>query len=62
MASPAVALNTDKTLDCTFITTHFSMGIGRMRQVRNLVVTTTADKTQLRQVENSARQQVSDGR
>jgi hypothetical protein len=48
MASPAVALNTDKTLDCTFITTHFSMGIGRMRQVRNLEVTTTADKTQLR--------------
>jgi len=48
MATPAVAPAADKTLECTFITTHFSMGIGRMRQVRNLEVTTTADKTQLR--------------
>ncbi|SRR6266496_1138805 len=50
MATPAVTptLDLSKTADCVFITTHFSMGIGRMRQIRNLEVTTTADKTQLR--------------
>jgi hypothetical protein len=47
--SPAVEkVDLSKTTDCVFITTHFSMGIGRMRQIRNLEVTTTADKSQLR--------------
>lgn len=44
--APAVDLS--KTQDCIFITTHFYMGIGRLRQVRDLVLETTADKTQLR--------------
>ena len=50
MASPAVAPKMDltKTEECTFVTTHFHMGIGRMRQVNNLAVETNADKTQLR--------------
>jgi hypothetical protein len=51
MATPAVApTKTDltKTMDCTFVTTHFRMGIGRMRQIKQIEVTTTADKTQLR--------------
>jgi hypothetical protein len=51
MATPAVApIKTDlsKTMECTFVTTHFHMGIGRMRQIKTLEVTTTADKTQLR--------------
>jgi hypothetical protein len=51
MATPAIAPNaTDltKTMECTFVTTHFHMGIGRMRQIKNLEVTTTADKSQLR--------------
>ena len=47
-SSPAVAIDLGKTTDCVFITTHFRMGIGRMRQIRDLEVTTTADKTQLR--------------
>jgi hypothetical protein len=38
----------DKTEDCVFVTTHFHMGIGRMRQIRNLEVVTDADKNQLR--------------
>lgn len=52
MVSPAVApitaINLKKTEDCVFITTHFTMGIGRLRQVRNLEVVTTADKSLLR--------------
>jgi hypothetical protein len=48
MAAPAAVLNLHRTMDCTFITTHFSMGIGRMRQIKQLEVTTTADKSQLR--------------
>lgn len=50
MATPAVALTSalKRTEDCVFITTSFRMGIGRMRQVTNLEVTTNADKTQLR--------------
>lgn len=51
MASPVVApvtINLKKTEDCVFITTHFTMGIGRMRQIRNLEVVTTADKSLLR--------------
>lgn len=52
MASPAVApiaaVSLKKTEDCVFITTHFTMGIGRMRQIKNLEVITTADKSQLR--------------
>jgi len=48
MATPAVTLDLGKTTDCIFITTHFSMGIGRMRQIRNLEVTTTAKESELR--------------
>jgi hypothetical protein len=48
MATPSIALDLSKTKDCVFITTHFSMGIGRMRQIRNLNVETTADKSLLR--------------
>ena len=52
MASPAVApvaaVNLKKTEQCVFITTHFTMGIGRMRQIKNLEVVTTADKSLLR--------------
>jgi hypothetical protein len=50
MASPAVApaMDLSKTMECTFVTTHFHMGIGRMRQVKNLEVVTGADKSQLR--------------
>ena len=45
-AVPAVDLG--RTKDCVFITTHFHMGIGRMRQIRDIAVETTADKSQLR--------------
>jgi hypothetical protein len=52
MASLAVAqeLKTDlsKTEECTFITCHFTMGIGRMRQIRKLEVTSTAKASELR--------------
>lgn len=48
MSALTVAFDLKKTTDCVFITTHFSMGIGRMRRIRNLEVTTTADKNQLR--------------
>jgi hypothetical protein len=58
MASPAPALSTlttdvakldlSKTEDCVFITTHFTMGIGRMKQITNLNVITDADQSQLR--------------
>jgi hypothetical protein len=50
MASPAVApaLNLAKTMECTFVTTHFHMGIGRMRQIKNVEIVTTADKSLLR--------------
>lgn len=50
MSTTGSALEVDltRTADCVFVTTHFSMGLGRMRQIRNLEVTTTADKTQLR--------------
>jgi hypothetical protein len=52
MASPAVApiaaVSLKKTEECVFITTHTTMGIGRMRQIRNLEVVTTADKSLLR--------------
>lgn len=37
-----------KTAECVFVTTHFHMGIGRLRQVRDIEVTTTADKSLLR--------------
>jgi hypothetical protein len=51
MATPAIApvkASLKATEDCVFITTSFRMGIGRMRQVNHLEVTTNADKTQLR--------------
>jgi len=51
MSTPAIAptsVNIEKTKDCVFVTTHFSMGIGRMKQVRNLKVETNADPNQLR--------------
>lgn len=44
----APAIDLSKTANCIFITTHFHMGIGRLRQVRDLDIQTTADKTQLR--------------
>lgn len=44
----AQAVSLAKTEECFYITTHFSMGIGRMRQIRDLKVETTADKSQLR--------------
>lgn len=44
--APAVDLS--RTADCVFVSTHFHMGIGRMRQIRDLKVETTADKSQLR--------------
>jgi hypothetical protein len=49
--SPAVStqhVNLDKTQDCVYVTTTFTMGIGRLRQTRHLEVTTTADKSRLR--------------
>src|SRR5258708_35549976 len=51
MASPAVApivVDLKKTEECTFVTIHFHMGIGTMRQVKNLKAETTADPSQLR--------------
>lgn len=51
MSTPAVApvkVSIEKTKDCTFVTTHFSYGIGRLKQVKNLKVETTADPNQLR--------------
>lgn len=53
MSAPAIALEVpkvdmSKTEQCVFITTHFTMGIGRMRQIKNLEVVTTADKSLLR--------------
>jgi hypothetical protein len=58
MAEPAVAVSTlttnpdavnlSKTENCIFITTHFTMGIGRMKQITDLTVITDADKSQLR--------------
>jgi len=48
MATPAVTLDLGKTTDCVFVTTHFHMGIGRMRQIRDLDVTTTAKASELR--------------
>lgn len=36
------------TEDCVFIITHFHMGIGKMRQIKNLKVETDADKSKLR--------------
>lgn len=41
-------VNLAKTENCVYITTHFRMGIGRMRQISNLKVDTTADQSQLR--------------
>lgn len=46
--SPAVTLDLGKTTDCVFITTHFHMGIGRMRQIRDIEVTSTAKASELR--------------
>lgn len=58
MSAPAPALSTltsdptkldlTKTENCIFITTHFTMGIGRMKQIKDLTVVTDADKSQLR--------------
>jgi len=49
MSTAAVASKQiDRTKDCVFVTTHFRMGIGRMRQIRDITVETTADKSQLR--------------
>lgn len=53
MSASAVApitpkVDLTKTQECVFITTHFTMGIGRMRQIRDLKVETTADKSLLR--------------
>lgn len=50
MASTAAVpeIDTKKTEECTFVTTHFGMGIGRMKQVKNLKVETNADPSQLR--------------
>jgi len=47
-AAAIAAIDISKTEDCVFITTHFAMGIGRMRQIRDLKVETTADKSLLR--------------
>ena len=54
MAAPAVAVSQfesvdlSKTAECTFITVHFKMGIGKMRQIRGLKVETQADSSKLR--------------
>src|ERR1017187_2660832 len=51
MASPAVApiaLDLSKTENCVSITINFRMGIGRMRQVKNLEVVTTTQASELR--------------
>lgn len=37
-----------RTANCVFVTTHFYMGIGKMKQARNLEVVTSADKSRLR--------------
>lgn len=41
-------LNLDRTYDCVFITMHFHMGIGRMKQIKNVKVETDADTSKLR--------------
>ena len=50
MASPAVASSIDlsKTEQCVSITINFRMGLGRMRQVRNLKVETDTKASELR--------------
>lgn len=50
MASPAVApiMDLTKTESCVSITVNFRMGIGRMRQIKNLEVVTTTQASELR--------------
>lgn len=50
MATTAFEIQPDlsRTKECVFITTHFYMGIGKMKQIRHLEVVTDADKSQLR--------------
>ena len=51
MAAPAVAptgIDLSKTESCVSITMNFRMGLGRMRQVRNLEVITTTKASELR--------------
>jgi len=49
MAAPTLAhIDLSKTENCTFITTHFHMGMGRMKQIKNLEVITNADRSQLK--------------
>lgn len=47
-AGSAPAVDLSRTAECVFVSTHFRMGIGRMRRIRDLQVETTADKSQLR--------------
>jgi len=47
-SASSVSVDLSKTVNCVFIETHFHMGIGRMRQIRDLKVETTADVSQLR--------------
>lgn len=47
-AGVAAQIDLSKTADCTFVTVHFTMGIGKMRQVKGLKVETTADVANLR--------------
>ena len=48
LTTDVTKLDLSKTENCIFITTHFTMGIGRMKQITNLNVVTDADKSQLR--------------
>src|ERR1700680_3067125 len=50
MASPVVApvLDLSKTENCVSITINFRMGIGRMRQIKNLKVDTQTQASELR--------------
>lgn len=41
-------IDLSKTQECVFVVTNFHMGMGKMKQIRNLDVITDADKTKLR--------------
>jgi hypothetical protein len=42
------SMNLDRTHDCIFITTHFRMGLGKMKQIKNVKIETDADEKKLR--------------
>jgi hypothetical protein len=44
----STTIDLSKTQECVFVVTNFHMGIGKMKQIRNLDVVTDADKSKLR--------------